>query len=85
VETCAEGDAADCGPVLMTDMAVKCWAGDHLLAAAFAAVVLVLVALVIPAVLLRDANSGGQGGHAAPLASRLHTIPTHFLLNLHGI
>ena len=55
METCAEGDAADCGPVLMTDMAVKCWAGDHLLAAAFAAVVLVLVALVIPAVLLRDA------------------------------
>jgi hypothetical protein len=38
---------------------------------------------------IRDANSGGggggQGGHAAPLASRLHRIPTHFLLNLHGI
>ena len=28
---------------------------------------------------------GGQRGHPAPLASRLHRIPTHFLLNLHGI
>jgi hypothetical protein len=27
----------------------------------------------------------GQGGHAAPLTSRLHRIPAHFLLNLHGI
>ena len=53
VKTCAEGDAADCGPVLMTDMAVKCWVGDHLLAAAFAVLVLVVVALAIPAALLR--------------------------------
>jgi hypothetical protein len=30
-------------------------------------------------------TQGGQGGHPAPLASRLHTIPTHFLSNLHGI
>ena len=30
-------------------------------------------------------TQGGQGGHAAPLASRLHRISTHFLLNLHGI
>ena len=30
---------------------------------------------------------GDQGGHPAPLPSRLHTcrIPTHFLLDLHGI
>jgi hypothetical protein len=28
---------------------------------------------------------GGQGGRPAPLASRLHRIPTHFPLNLHGI
>ena len=27
----------------------------------------------------------GQGGRPAPLASRLHRIPTHFRLNLHGI
>ena len=33
----------------------------------------------------RDANSGGQGGHPAPLTSRLYRIPTHFLLSLHGI
>jgi hypothetical protein len=34
----------------------------------------------------RDANSGGQGdANPAPLASRLHRIPTHFMLNLHGI
>ena len=30
-------------------------------------------------------TQGGQGGHPAPLASRLHRIPTHFLLSLHGI
>ena len=30
-------------------------------------------------------NQGGQGGRPAPLASRLHRIPAHFLLNLHGI
>jgi hypothetical protein len=30
-------------------------------------------------------TQGGQGGRPAPLASRLHTIPTHFLPNLHGI
>jgi hypothetical protein len=30
-------------------------------------------------------TQGGQGGRPAPLASRLHKIPTHFLLNLHGI
>jgi hypothetical protein len=30
-------------------------------------------------------TQGGQGGRPAPLASRLHRIPTHFLLNLHGI
>jgi hypothetical protein len=41
-------------------------------------------------VVVRDANSGGSGWpswprRAAPLASRLHRIPTHFLLNLHGI
>jgi actin beta/gamma 1 len=29
-------------------------------------------------------TQGGQGGHPAPLASRSHRIPTHFLLNLHG-
>lgn len=28
-------------------------------------------------------NQGGQGGHPAPLASRFHSIPTHFSLNLH--
>jgi hypothetical protein len=27
----------------------------------------------------------GQGGHPAPLASRLHRILTHFLSNLYGI
>ena len=33
-----------------------------------------------------DANSGGPGGRPAPfMASRLHRIPTHSLLNLHGI
>jgi hypothetical protein len=30
-------------------------------------------------------TQGGQGGRPAPLASRLHRIPTHSLLNLHGI
>jgi hypothetical protein len=30
-------------------------------------------------------TQGGQGGRPAPLASRLHTIPTHFPLNLHTI
>jgi hypothetical protein len=30
-------------------------------------------------------TQGGQGGHPAPLASRLYRIPTHFLFNLHGI
>ena len=30
-------------------------------------------------------TQGGQGGRPAPLASRLHRIPTQFLLNLHGI
>ena len=30
-------------------------------------------------------TQGGQGGRPAPLASRLHRIPTHLLLNLHGI
>ena len=30
-------------------------------------------------------TQGGQGGRPAPLASRLHTIPTHFLLNLHRV
>ena len=34
----------------------------------------------------RDANSGGPGGpHPAPLASRLHRIPTHYLFNFHRI
>jgi hypothetical protein len=40
----------------------------------------------------RDANSGGEGpaslslpGGPAPLASRLHRIPTHFRLDLHWI
>ena len=28
---------------------------------------------------------GGEGGRPAPLASRLHGIPTHFLLGLHRI
>ena len=32
----------------------------------------------------RMLTQGGQGGRPAPLASRLHRIPTHFLLNLHG-
>ena len=31
------------------------------------------------------AAKGGEGGRPAPLASRLHRVPTHFLLNLHGI
>ena len=31
------------------------------------------------------ANSGGPGGRPAPLASRLHRIPNHVLLNLHEI
>jgi hypothetical protein len=70
----------------MTDMAVKCWAGDHLLAAAFAAVVLVLVALVIPAVLLRDANSGGPGGTRGPLglaiAYNSYPLPVEFAWDL---
>jgi hypothetical protein len=30
-------------------------------------------------------TQGGQGGRPAPLASRLHSIPTHFPLILHGI
>jgi hypothetical protein len=30
-------------------------------------------------------SSRGQGGPPAPLASRFHRIPTHFLLNLHGL
>ena len=30
-------------------------------------------------------TQGDQGGRRAPLASRLHRIPTHFRLNLHGI
>ena len=30
-------------------------------------------------------TQGGQGGHPAPLASRLYRIHTHFLLSLHGI
>ena len=30
-------------------------------------------------------TQGCQGGRAAPLASRLHRIPTHFSLNLYGI
>ena len=30
-------------------------------------------------------TQGGQGRCPAPLASRLHRIPTHFLLNSHGI
>ena len=30
-------------------------------------------------------TQGGQGGRPAPLTSRLYRIPTHFLLNLHGI
>jgi hypothetical protein len=30
-------------------------------------------------------TQGGQGGHAAPLASRFHRIPTHFPLDLHTI
>ena len=30
-------------------------------------------------------TQGRQGGHPAPLASRLHRVPTHFLSNLHGI
>jgi hypothetical protein len=33
----------------------------------------------------RDANSGGPEGRPAPLASRFHSIPTRFPLNLHGI
>jgi hypothetical protein len=30
-------------------------------------------------------TQGGQGGRLAPLASRVHKIPTRFLLSLHGI
>ena len=34
----------------------------------------------------RGANSGGdQGRRLAPWARRFHRIPTHFLLNVHGI
>jgi hypothetical protein len=36
-------------------------------------------------VVTRDVTSGGQRGHPAPLASRLHMIPTHFLLHLYRI
>jgi hypothetical protein len=39
----------------------------------------------VRAVLLRVAYSVGAGGPPGPLASRLHSIPTHFTLNLHGI
>jgi hypothetical protein len=30
-------------------------------------------------------TQGGQGRRPAPLAFRLHSIPTHFLLNVHGV
>ena len=30
-------------------------------------------------------TQGGEGGRPAPLASRLHSNPTHFPLNLHRI
>jgi hypothetical protein len=33
---------------------------------------------------IRDANSGGPAGPPAPLASRFHSIPTHFPLHLHA-
>ena len=33
----------------------------------------------------RGASSRGQGSRPAPLASRLHRTPTHFLLKLHRI
>ena len=42
---------------------------------------LMLMLLCIPGML----TQGGQGGHPAPLASRLHRIPIHFLLHLHGM
>ena len=34
---------------------------------------------------MRVAGMLTQGGRPAPLASQLHRIPTHFLLNSHGI
>ena len=40
-----------------------------------------LVLLSTPGML----TQGGQGGRPAPLGSRLHRIPAHSLLNLHGI
>ena len=30
-------------------------------------------------------TQGGEGGRPAPLASRFHRVPTHFILNLHGV
>jgi hypothetical protein len=30
-------------------------------------------------------SQGGHRGHPAPLASRFHSIPAHFLSNLHAI
>jgi hypothetical protein len=33
----------------------------------------------------RDSKKGGPGGRPASLASRFHSIPTHFPLNLDAI
>ena len=52
INTCTDSDSK-CVPVLMADMAVQCFAGEHIYAAAFAALVLISVALVIPSLLLR--------------------------------
>ena len=42
---------------------------------------LLRIALFQPGML----TQGGQGGRPAPSAPRLHRIPAHFLLNLHGV
>ena len=52
LDTCT-GDSDDCNSLLMADMAVRCYEGEHMLAATFAVIVLIIVALLIPAGLLR--------------------------------
>jgi hypothetical protein len=55
IDTCS-GNSADCPRVLAADISVECFTGEHLPVAAFAAVVLVAVGLVLPVVLLRMAK-----------------------------
>lgn len=52
LDTCT-GDSDDCTALLMADMAVICYEGEHMLAVTFAVIVLIIVALLIPAGLLR--------------------------------